>query len=109
MAHGDSWRFLDVGSNFIDWVSQTLAIPPCVRIVVAWIGADNPGATVRRGSGSIRQAIQRPSGGAAAAAGECGAEMVSREVGVTVQTLERWRSDALLQPARERIWTAAAP
>jgi transposase-like protein len=35
-------------------------------------------------------------------------EIVSREVGVTVQTLERWRSDALLQPARERIWTAAA-
>jgi hypothetical protein len=35
-------------------------------------------------------------------------ERVSREVGVTVQTLERWRSDALLQPARERIWTAAA-
>jgi len=35
-------------------------------------------------------------------------EIVSREVGVTVQTLERWRSDALLQPARERTWTAAA-
>ena len=35
-------------------------------------------------------------------------EMVSREVGVTVQTLKRWRSDALLEPARERIWTAAA-
>ena len=35
-------------------------------------------------------------------------EVLSPEVGVTVQTLERWRSDALLQPARERIWTAAA-
>jgi transposase-like protein len=35
-------------------------------------------------------------------------EVLSAEVGVTVQTLERWRSDALLQPARERIWTAAA-
>lgn len=35
-------------------------------------------------------------------------EIVAREVGVTVQTLERWRSDALLQPARERTWTAAA-
>lgn len=35
-------------------------------------------------------------------------ESVAREVGVTVQTLERWRSDALLQPARERIWTAAS-
>jgi len=29
-------------------------------------------------------------------------------VGVTLQTLERWRSDALLQPARDRLWTAAA-
>jgi transposase-like protein len=35
-------------------------------------------------------------------------EVLSAEVGVSVQTLERWRSDALLQPARERIWTAAA-
>jgi len=36
---------------------------------------DEPGrgATVRRGNDSIRQAIQRPSGGAAAAAGERGA------------------------------------
>lgn len=33
---------------------------------------------------------------------------VSREVGIGVSTLERWRSDALSRPARERIWTAAA-
>ena len=35
-------------------------------------------------------------------------EDVSREVGVGVATLERWRSDALARPARERVWTAAA-
>ena len=33
---------------------------------------------------------------------------VAREVGVGVGTLERWRSDALSRPARERAWTAAA-
>ena len=35
-------------------------------------------------------------------------EEVAREVGVGVGTLERWRSDALSRPARERAWTAAA-
>ena len=33
---------------------------------------------------------------------------VAREIGVGVGTLERWRSDALSRPARERAWTAAA-
>ncbi len=33
---------------------------------------------------------------------------VANEIGVGVGTLERWRSDALAQPARERVWTAAA-
>ena len=33
---------------------------------------------------------------------------VSREVGVGAHTLERWLSDALSRPARERAWTAAA-
>ena len=33
---------------------------------------------------------------------------VAREVGIGAQTLERWRSDALSMPAREREWTAAA-
>ena len=36
------------------------------------------------------------------------AEVVAREIGVGVDTLERWRSEALAQPARERVWTAAA-
>ena len=33
---------------------------------------------------------------------------VAREIGVGSGTLERWRSDALGKPARERVWTAAA-
>ena len=40
---------------------------------------------------------------------ECAAiEEVSREVGVSVGTLERWRAEALSRPARERAGTAAA-
>ncbi len=35
-------------------------------------------------------------------------EAVAREIGVGVATLERWRSDALSRPARERAWTATA-
>ena len=33
---------------------------------------------------------------------------VSREVGVSVQTLERWREDAQTRPARGRAWSASA-
>jgi hypothetical protein len=33
---------------------------------------------------------------------------VARELGVAVATLERWRSAALAEPARERAWSAAA-
>lgn len=35
-------------------------------------------------------------------------EVVSREMGVSIDTLQRWRADALSRPARERGWTAAA-
>ena len=35
-------------------------------------------------------------------------EDVAHEIGVGAGTLERWRSDALSRPARERVWTAAA-
>ena len=35
-------------------------------------------------------------------------EVVSREFGVSVKTLEQWRSDSMSRPARERTWTAAA-
>ena len=33
---------------------------------------------------------------------------VSREVGVSVQTLERWHEDAQTRPARGRAWSASA-
>ena len=33
---------------------------------------------------------------------------VSREVGVSVQTIERWHEDAQTMPARGRTWSAAA-
>lgn len=35
-------------------------------------------------------------------------EEVSQEVGVSVDTLERWRAQSLSTPARERAWTATA-
>jgi hypothetical protein len=35
-------------------------------------------------------------------------EVVAREIGVSADTLERWRSQALAHPAAERTWTAAA-
>lgn len=36
------------------------------------------------------------------------ASVVAQQIGVSVGTLERWRSEALAQPSGERIWTAAA-
>jgi DNA-binding transcriptional MerR regulator len=33
---------------------------------------------------------------------------VSNEVGVSMNTLERWRAESLTMPARERAWSAAA-
>lgn len=35
-------------------------------------------------------------------------EVVAREIGIGVDTLERWRSEALARPAGERVWSAAA-
>lgn len=35
-------------------------------------------------------------------------DVVSREIGVSTDTLERWRADSLSKPTRERAWTAAA-
>ena len=35
-------------------------------------------------------------------------EAVAREIGVGVDTLERWRSESLSKPIKERAWTAAA-
>ena len=56
------------------------------------------------------QAVQRSDCGEAVAAGEFGIDLVSREVGISVATLERWRADALANGSatgRPR-WTAAA-
>lgn len=36
------------------------------------------------------------------------AEVLAREIGVNADTLQRWRNQALAEPAAERIWTAAA-
>jgi transposase len=36
------------------------------------------------------------------------AEVVSREIGIGVDTLERWREEALSKPAVGRTWTARA-
>ena len=38
----------------------------------------------------------------------CAVELVAREVGIGVGTLERWRDDAQSRPARGRAWTAGA-
>ena len=35
-------------------------------------------------------------------------EAVAQELGLRVETLKRWHSEALSRPARERAWTAAA-
>ena len=35
-------------------------------------------------------------------------DAVSREIGVAVATLERWRANALAEPSGKRLWTAAA-
>ncbi len=35
-------------------------------------------------------------------------EVVSREIGVGVSTLEKWRSQSLGKPAQAKVWTAAA-
>jgi transposase len=35
-------------------------------------------------------------------------DVVARDVGVSADTLERWRAQALARPAAERVWTAAA-
>ncbi len=35
-------------------------------------------------------------------------EVVSREIGVGVSTLEKWRSQSLGKPSQDKVWTAAA-
>jgi hypothetical protein len=56
--------------------------------------------------------VQEACGGAPAAAGRLGGDVVSREVGVSVATLERWQVEALADPAGDqggaKRWTAVA-
>ena len=35
-------------------------------------------------------------------------QAVAREIGISADTLERWRAEALSKPVRDRVWTAAA-
>lgn len=35
-------------------------------------------------------------------------DVVSREIGISSDTLERWRSEALAMPSSDKTWTAAA-
>lgn len=35
-------------------------------------------------------------------------DVVSRELGISTATLERWRAEALAEPATDRTWSAAA-
>ena len=35
-------------------------------------------------------------------------EVLSREIGIGADTLERWRSESLTRSTKERVWTAAA-
>lgn len=35
-------------------------------------------------------------------------DVVARELGVGAQTIERWLSDALSEPSRQKVWTGAA-
>lgn len=35
-------------------------------------------------------------------------EVVSREIGVSVSTLEKWRSQSLGEASQQKVWTAAA-
>ena len=88
-------------------------MPPCVREVVARIGSDPLGARTL-GSGSIwTQAYKDRIVARLLPPESSSVEQVSREVGVSAATLERWRADALANGSGDRTggsqrWTAAA-
>jgi transposase len=84
-------------------------LPPCVRIVAARIGwelwGDGTQAVARYGQAYKERIVARllpPE--------SCAVEQVSREVGVSVATLERWRADALANgsSSSNQRWTPAA-
>ena len=82
---------------------------PRVRIVVAPIEArtrgrdDEAKSSARYGQAFKDRAVARLLPPESAPL-----EMVSREIGVGLDTLERWRSESLSRPTRERAWTAVA-
>ena len=82
--------------------------PPCVRVDVASIEPRTLGQ--RRGCELARygQSFKNRAVARLLPPESASLEEVAREVGVGVWTLERWRSEALSRPARERAWTAAA-
>jgi len=57
----------------------------------------------RYGEGFRNRAVARMLPPESAPVGE-----VAKEIGVTTQTLERWREDAQTRPARGRAWSAGA-
>ena len=62
-------------------------------------------------SGSIRKSIQGSHRGALLPPESAAVEVVSREVGVSVATLERWRDQALAEPGDMtggQRWTPAS-
>jgi transposase-like protein len=58
--------------------------------------------------GPVRTRIQRPGSGEVVAAESASIKDVALSVGVSESTLERWRSEALANPAQRREWTPAA-
>ena len=88
---------------------RTSEPPPCVREVVARIGSEPWGRweteVARYGQAYKDRIVARllpPE--------SCSVEQVSREIGISVATLERWRADALATGSSGGVqrWTAAA-
>src|SRR5215212_4209091 len=90
------------------------AVPPRVRRVVACLGPRNEGVRVS-GRGTIRTSIGQAFRDRIVARllppESAAIDVVSREVGVSIGTLERWRAQALAAPGEltsSQRWTPAA-
>lgn len=95
---------LDVSQHSLHaWVD-----PLRVTIIVASIGSQTLVAAMKEFSGPIKTDILRLHSYPVAAGRRGAAEVVAKEVGVAVGTLQRWREDAQAKPARMRAWTAPA-